>query len=189
MPTQVKIDSLRRSPVPPAVTRRERHSNDSSPVPCGQPALLIVPSAAHRLVLFTLGDAALPGKAEDVGVAAEDGTMFHGSQHPYWVTRLMGEAEEGLKSWSCNTTFPIISWCDFICSRIIVWYKTKEPKISFSITASKVKNGFEISNLSPKSLGVAFDIKTLVPVLKVKSALKKKIYNRQSQTMGDISLS
>lgn len=83
MPTQVKIDSLRRSPVPPAVTRRERHSNDSSPVPCGEPALLIVPSAAHRLVLFTLGDPALPRKAEDVGVAAEDGTMFHGSQHPY----------------------------------------------------------------------------------------------------------
>lgn len=83
MSPQVEVDSLRRSPVPPAVTRRERHSNDSSPVPGGEPALLVVPSPAHRLVLFALGDPAFPRKAEDVGVAAEDGTMFHGSQHPY----------------------------------------------------------------------------------------------------------
>lgn len=83
MSSQVKIDSLRRSSVPPAVTRCKRHPNNSSPVPCGEPALLIVPSPAHRLVLFALGDPAFPRKAEDVGVAAEDGTMFHGSQHPY----------------------------------------------------------------------------------------------------------
>lgn len=83
MSPQVEIDSLRRSSVPPAVTRCKRHANDSSPVPCGEPALLVVPSPAHRLVLFALGDPAFPRKAEDVGVAAEDGTMFHGSQHPY----------------------------------------------------------------------------------------------------------
>lgn len=101
MSSQVKIDSLRRSSVPPAVTRCKRHPNNSSPVPCGEPALLIVPSPAHRLVLFALGDPAFPRKAEDVGVAAEDGTMFHGSQHPYWVTRLVGKAEEEA-SWSCK---------------------------------------------------------------------------------------
>lgn len=83
MSPQVEIDSLGRSSVPPAVARRERHSNDSSPVPCGKPALLVVPSPAHGLVLFALGDPAFPRKAEDVGVAAEDGTMFHSSQHPY----------------------------------------------------------------------------------------------------------
>lgn len=92
--SQVKIDSLRCTPVPPAVTRCERHPNNSSPVPRGEPALLIVPSPTHRLVLLALGHPAFPREAEDVGVAAEDGTMFHGSQHPYWVTRLLGRAEE-----------------------------------------------------------------------------------------------
>lgn len=81
--SQVEIYSLGRSSVPPAVTGCKRHSNNSSSVPSGEPALLIVPSPAHRLVLFALGDPAFPRKAKDVGVAAEDGTMFHGSQHPY----------------------------------------------------------------------------------------------------------
>ena len=83
VPSQVKIDSLRCTPVSPAVTRRKRHPDNSSPVPCGEPALLVVPSPTHRLVLLALGYPAFPGEAEDVGVAAEDGTMFHGSQHPY----------------------------------------------------------------------------------------------------------
>lgn len=100
--SQVKINSLRCSPVPPAVTRCERHPNNSSPVPCGEPALLVVPSPAHRLVLFALGDPAFPWKAEDVGVAAEDGTMFHGSQHPYWVTRLGGKSKREKQSSSYN---------------------------------------------------------------------------------------
>lgn len=104
--SQVKIDSLRCSPVPPAVTRCERHPNNSSPVPCGEPALLIVPSPAHRLVLFALGDPAFPRKAEDVGVAAEDGTMFHGSQHPYWVTRLEGKSKRESSSYSIQLFWP-----------------------------------------------------------------------------------
>ena len=81
--SQVKVDSLRCASVPPAVTRCKRHPNNSSSIPRGEPALLVVPPPAHRLVLFTLGDPAFPREAEDVGVAAEDGTMFHGSQHPY----------------------------------------------------------------------------------------------------------
>lgn len=100
--SQVKIDSLGCTPVPPAVTRCERHPDDSPPVPRSEPALLIVPSPTHRLVLLALGDPAFPREAEDVGVAAEDGTMFHGSQHPYWVTRLVSRAVEEA-SWSRYT--------------------------------------------------------------------------------------
>lgn len=81
--SQVKIDSLRCTSVPPAVTRCKRYPNNSSPIPRGKPALLIVPSPTNWLVLLALGNPALPREAEDVGVAAEDGTMFHGSQHPY----------------------------------------------------------------------------------------------------------
>lgn len=92
MSPQVKVDSLWRAPVPPAVTGRKRHPNYSSPVPRCEPTLLIVASPAHRLVLLALGDPAFPREAEDVGVAAEDGTMFHGSQHPYTVTRLLRSA-------------------------------------------------------------------------------------------------
>lgn len=91
---QIKVDSLRRASVPPAVTRCKRHPNNSSSVPRGEPALFVVAPPAHRLVLFTLGYPALPREAEDVGVAAEDGTVFHGGQHSYWVTRLVGKAEE-----------------------------------------------------------------------------------------------
>lgn len=79
MSSQVEVDSLRGVPVSPAVAGCERYPNHPSPVPCGQPALLIVAPLAHRLVLLALGDPALPGEAEDVGVAAEDGTMFHSS--------------------------------------------------------------------------------------------------------------
>lgn len=80
---QIKVDSLRRASVPPAVTRCKRHPNNSSSVPRGEPALFVVAPPAHRLVLFTLGYPALPREAEDVGVAAEDGTVFHGGQHSY----------------------------------------------------------------------------------------------------------
>lgn len=118
MSPQVKIDSLRCSSVPSAVTRCKRHSNNSSSVPCGKPALLIVPSPAHRLVLFALGDPAFPWKAEDVGVTAEDGTMFHGSQHPYWVTRLGGKAGEE-RSWSCHTNLLTLKW---------VWHQNADIK-------------------------------------------------------------
>lgn len=83
MSSQVKVDPLRRASVPSAVTGRERHSNHASAVPGGEPALLVVASTAHRLVLLAFGDATFPRQAEDVGVAAEDGTMFHGGQHPY----------------------------------------------------------------------------------------------------------
>lgn len=83
MSSQVKIDSLRRTSVSPAVARCKRHPDDSSPIPCGEPTLLIVPSPAHWLVLLALGNPSFPREAEDVGVAAEDGTMFHGGQHPY----------------------------------------------------------------------------------------------------------
>lgn len=79
MSSQVEVDSLRSVPVSPAVAGCERHAHHPSTVPSGQPAFLIVAPLAHRLVLLALGDPALPGEAEDVGVAAEDGTMFHSS--------------------------------------------------------------------------------------------------------------
>lgn len=79
---QVKVDPLGGGPVPPAVAGREGHAHHPPPVPRGEPALLEIPPPTHRLVLLALGYAALPGEAEDVGVAAEDGTMFHGGQHP-----------------------------------------------------------------------------------------------------------
>lgn len=83
MPAQIEIDPLGRAPVPPAVAGGEGDAHDSSPVARGQPALLVVPPAAHGLVLLALRDAAFPRQAQDVGVAAEDRTMFHSRQHPY----------------------------------------------------------------------------------------------------------
>ena len=116
--SQVKVDSLRGTPVPPAVTRCERHPNDSSPVPRGEPALLIVPSPAHRLVLLALGHPAFPREAQDVGVAAEDGTMFHGSQHPYWVTRLVTWAKQQERKVIVAT-----HWFDFIIKQTFALLK------------------------------------------------------------------
>lgn len=81
MSSEVKVDSLRRGPVPPAVARRERDAHDASAVAGGEPAFLVVALAAHRLLLLALGHAALPRQTQDVGVAAEYRPMLHSCVH------------------------------------------------------------------------------------------------------------
>lgn len=81
---QVEVDSLRSVPVPAAVAGGEGHPDDTPPVARGQPALLVVAPPAHGLLLLALGDTALPGQAEDVGVAAEDGPMLHCRIHTFF---------------------------------------------------------------------------------------------------------
>jgi len=80
--SEVEVHSLWGRPVPSAVAGRERDPNNSSTVPSSEPALLVVPFPAHRLLHLALGHTALPGQAQDVGVAAEDRAMLHGGKHP-----------------------------------------------------------------------------------------------------------
>lgn len=82
MSSEVEVDSLRGGPVPPAVAGCESDPDDASAIPRGEPALLVVALPAHRLLLLALGHPALPGQAQDVGVAAEDRAMLHGCEHP-----------------------------------------------------------------------------------------------------------
>lgn len=82
MPSEVEVDPLWSWPVPPAVTGCKRDADDTSAVPGGQPALFVVALPAHWLLLLALGHAAFPGQAQDVGVAAEDGAVFHRGEHP-----------------------------------------------------------------------------------------------------------
>ena len=81
---QVEVDSLWSVSVSAAVAGGEGHPNYAAPVARGQPALLVVAPAAHGLLLLTLGDAALPGQAEDVGVAAQDRPMLHRCIHTFF---------------------------------------------------------------------------------------------------------
>lgn len=81
---KVEVDSLRSVPVPAAVAGGEGHANNAAPVTRGQPALLVVAPSAHGLLLLTLGDAALPGQAEDVGVTAQDRPMLHRCIHTFF---------------------------------------------------------------------------------------------------------
>lgn len=83
MAPQVEVDSLRSVSVPAAVAGGEGHPDDAAPIARGQPALLVVAPAAHRLLLLALGDAALPGQAEDVGVTAQDRPMLHRCIHTF----------------------------------------------------------------------------------------------------------
>lgn len=80
---QVEVDSLWGVPVPAAVARGEGHPHDAPAVASGQPALLVVAPPAHGLLLLTLGDAALPGQAQDVGVAAKDRPLLHRCIHTF----------------------------------------------------------------------------------------------------------
>lgn len=80
---QVEVDSLWGVPVPAAVARGEGHPHDAPAVAGGQPALLVVAPPAHGLLLLTLGDAALPGQAQDVGVAAKDRPLLHRCIHTF----------------------------------------------------------------------------------------------------------
>lgn len=84
MAPQVEVYSLWRVSVPAAVARGEGHPDNAPAVARGQPALLIVAPAAHRLLLLTLGNTPLPGQAEDVGVAAKDRPMFHRCIHTFF---------------------------------------------------------------------------------------------------------
>lgn len=61
--SEVEVDSLRGGPVPPAVAGSKRDPDDPSPIPGGEPALLVVALPAHRLLLLTLGHPALPRQA------------------------------------------------------------------------------------------------------------------------------
>ena len=79
--SEVEVDSLRGGPVPSAVAGRKRDPDHSSTVPGSEPALLVVTLPAHRLLLLALRHPALPGQAQDVGVAAEDRAMLHGGEH------------------------------------------------------------------------------------------------------------
>jgi len=81
---QVEVYSLWRVSVPAAVARGEGHPDNAAAVARGQPALLIVAPPAHRLLLLTLGNAPLPGQAEDVGVTAKDRPMFHRCIHTFF---------------------------------------------------------------------------------------------------------
>lgn len=78
---QVEVDALWGGPVSPAVARGERHAHDAPAVPRGEPAFLIIAPPAHGLLLLASGNATLPGQAQDVGVATQDGTVFHGCKH------------------------------------------------------------------------------------------------------------
>lgn len=78
---QVEVNSLWRVPVPAAVAGGEGHAHDAAAVACGQPALLIVAPPTHRFLLLALGDAPLPGQAEDVRVAAEHRPLLHRCIH------------------------------------------------------------------------------------------------------------
>lgn len=79
--SQVEVDALGGGSVSPAVTWGERHPHDAPAVTRGQPALLIVTPPAHGLLLLAPGHATLPGQAQDVGVAAQDGTVLHRREH------------------------------------------------------------------------------------------------------------
>lgn len=80
--SEVEVNSLRSGPVPSTVAGCERDPDNSSAVPGSEPALLVVAFPAHRLLLLALGHSALPGQAQDVGVAAKDRAMLHGGEHP-----------------------------------------------------------------------------------------------------------
>lgn len=88
MSSEVEVDSLRGGSVPSTVAGRERDPDDSSAVAGSEPALLVVALPAHRLLLLALGHPAFPGEAHDVGVAAEDRAMLHGSEHTCCSLRL-----------------------------------------------------------------------------------------------------
>ncbi len=81
MSPQVEVDALRGRPVSPAVAGGEGDPHDPPAVPRGQPALLIAAPPAHGLLLLAAGHAALPGQAQDVGVAAEYGPQLHRRKH------------------------------------------------------------------------------------------------------------
>lgn len=95
---QVEVDALWGGSVSPAVAGGERYAHDAPPVPRGEPAFLIIASPAHGLLLLASGNATLPGQAQDIGVAAQDGTAFHCCKHLctirftqiHKVTRLTG---------------------------------------------------------------------------------------------------
>lgn len=78
---QVEVYSLRRCPLPSAMARGERHSNDTPAIPRGEPAFFIVALPTHRLLLLALRHASFPGQAEDVRVAAEHGPMLDRREH------------------------------------------------------------------------------------------------------------
>lgn len=78
---QVEVDALWGVSVSPAVAGGECHAHDAPAVPRGQPAFLIVAPPAHGLLLLAAGHATLPGQAQDVGVAAQDGTVLHCRKH------------------------------------------------------------------------------------------------------------
>ena len=82
--SQVEVDSLWSVSVPATVAGGEGHPNYAAPIARGQPALLVVAPAAHGHLLLTLGDTALPGQAEDVGVAAQDRPMLHRCIHTFF---------------------------------------------------------------------------------------------------------
>lgn len=83
MAPQVEVDSLWCVPVPAAVAGGEGHADDAPAIARGQPALLVVAPSAHWLLLLALGDAPLPGQAQDVGVAAEHRSLLHGCIHTF----------------------------------------------------------------------------------------------------------
>lgn len=89
MPSEVEVDPLWSGPVSSTMAGCERNTNNSPSVPGGQPAFLIVASPTHRFFLLALGHPALPRQAEDVGVAAEHGSMFHGGEHAFLLRALL----------------------------------------------------------------------------------------------------
>lgn len=63
VPSEVEVYSLRSRSVPSAVAGCECDPDNSSTVPCGKPALLVVALPAHWLFLLALGHPAFPGQA------------------------------------------------------------------------------------------------------------------------------
>lgn len=111
MAPQVEVNSLRRVPVPAAVAGGEGHAHDAAAVARGQPALLVVAPPAHGLLLLALGDAALPGQAEDVGVAAEDRPLLHRCIHAFSVTTVLAEYR-----WPLTKPPRLLSWMEYSIS-------------------------------------------------------------------------
>lgn len=105
MPSEVEVYSLWGGPVPSAVAGRECDPDNSSAIPSGEPALLVVALPAHRLLLLALWHPAFPGQAQDVGVAAEDWPMLYGGEHPsvYLSARLTKNYLEGGSFREVNT--------------------------------------------------------------------------------------
>lgn len=61
--SEVEVYSLWGRAVPSAMAGRECDPHNSSTVPGGKPALLVVALPAHRLLLLALGHPAFPGQA------------------------------------------------------------------------------------------------------------------------------